>query len=296
MTYATGVSGFGPASAIPNARSVGCGACSAYETASPPPPPHTQPPRSRPQARARPADGQGLVRGSRDGRRAPFALRGYETRANLLLLVHSRVRRVNVRRASCAGAADRPASRVPSRGQVPRRLAGVRRVRHLAGADARRRNRPGSLRVLYGLDGFSPAGAAAVAKLGDRSRRSLARRQLRRCMRRGVFRDGRARRLGERRGGEERRGGIRVRASPLRRLPQMMIPLMVLRMIRLMMLMMVVLRRRGGHVRVLARSDAEVVDGAVALPEREPRRRPRPDHRLPLQRVRRPSVIILAKV
>ena len=128
----------------------------------------------------------------------------------------------------------------------------------------------------------------------------------------GGIGDGRARGLGERRGGggEERRGGIRVRASPLRRLPSLMlpslmlplmVPRMMLRMIRLMLMtlmlmMVVVLRRRGGHVRVLARADAEVVDGAVALPEREPRRRPRPDHRLPLQRVRRPSVIILAQV
>ena len=119
----------------------------------------------------------------------------------------------------------------------------------------------------------------------------------------GGIGDGRARGLGERRGGggEERRGGIRVRASPLRRLPSLMLPLMVprmmLRMIRLMLMtlmlmMVVVLRRRGGHVRVLVRSDAEVVDGAVALPEREPRRRPRPDHRLPLQRVRRPPGIL----
>ena len=76
----------------------------------------------------------------------------------------------------------------------------------------------------------------------------------------------------------------------------LMIRLVLIRLLMLMMLLMllivVVLGRRGGHVRVLARADAEVVDGAVALPERQPRRRPRPNHRLPLQRVRRPPAVL----
>ena len=47
MTYATGVSGFGPASAIPNARSVGCGGdlnLPASRLPLPPPPPPPPPP------------------------------------------------------------------------------------------------------------------------------------------------------------------------------------------------------------------------------------------------------------